>query len=252
MKNGKCIVVLSSVLLMCFTFISANCAERPALKIGAILSIQGRASALGLPEKNTIEMLLEEVNRAGGVNGFPLEVVFADDESLVVGARMAAEKLISTDKVLAIIGPSTSGNALEIKSLVENSKTPMVSCAAAEAIVAPLEQSRYCFKTPQHDSHVARRILEHMDKQHIKQIAILAEHTPFGEHGSANIKHLAPEYGIEVISEHYFKINSFEVSSQLEAIKKSPAQAIVNWSVVPAQTIIPKNARGGCKTSDQS
>jgi len=50
-------------------------------------------------------MLLQEVNKAGGVNGFLLEVIIMDDESLGIGAKRAAEKLIHTDKVLAIIGP---------------------------------------------------------------------------------------------------------------------------------------------------
>ena len=243
MKKGKHIVILWAALLVCFTFISANCAEKPTLKIGAIFSVQGRASALGVPEKNTIEMLLQEVNKAGGVNGFLLEVIIMDDESLGIGTKRAAEKLIHTDKVLAIIGPSTSGNTLEIKSIVQDSKTPMVSCAAAETIVAPIEKSEYSFKVAQHDSHVVKRLLEHMDQKQIKRIAILAERTPFGEHGAAQIKSLAPEHGIQIVSEDYFNINSFDVTVQLEKIQKSPAQAMVNWSVVPSQTLTPKNAR---------
>ena len=75
MKKEKQIVLLCSILLVCVSFISANCAESPTLKIGAIFSIQGTASSLGVPEKNTVEMLLQEVNKAGGVNGFPLEVI---------------------------------------------------------------------------------------------------------------------------------------------------------------------------------
>ena len=126
---------------------------------------------------------------------------------------------------------------------MEDSKTAMVSCAAAEAIVAPIEKSQYSFKTPQHDSHVARRILEDMGKKQIKRIAILAEWTPFGEYGTAQLECLAFEHGIQIVSEDYFNINSSDFAVPLEKIKESSAQAIVTWSIVPSQTIIPKKAR---------
>lgn len=67
-------------------------------RIGAILSVTGAASFLGEPEKNTVLMLQEEINAAGGINGHPLEVIIEDSKSEETQAVLAAKKLIENDK----------------------------------------------------------------------------------------------------------------------------------------------------------
>ena len=102
-------------------------ADKKPLKVGAIFSVTGKASWLGDPEKKTVMMIVDEVNKAGGVNGFPLEVMVEDDEGLEPKAVNAAEKLINKENVLAIVGPSVSGCSLAIKPICDNAKIPNVS-----------------------------------------------------------------------------------------------------------------------------
>jgi len=240
----RCLASLSfGLLLICWMSFSPVAAEKASLKIGAIFSVTGKASSLGLPEKNTVLMVAEGINKAGGVNGFPLEVIVVDDETSEAGAKSGAEKLMDSEKVLAIIGPSTSGNSLAVKPIAEAARVPMVSCAAAEAIVTPVENSRFSFKTPQLDSHVAVRMLEHMQQSGTKKVAVLAESSPFGKNGAMQVKRYAPDYGVDVVAEEFFAINATDMTAYLEKAKAAGAQAIVNWSVVPAQTIVPKNAK---------
>jgi len=94
MKAAKCVVVLVVYLLACVPAFAAD-----ALKIGAILSVTGPASFLGEPEKNTLVMLEEQINAAGGVNGQPVKVIIYDDESDVNKCVMAARKLLDQDRV---------------------------------------------------------------------------------------------------------------------------------------------------------
>jgi len=115
--------------------------EAGTLKIGAIFSVTGGATLLGDPEKKTVQMVVDKVNEAVGVNRHRLDVLIEDDQTDATKAVNAVQKLIDTDKVLVIVGPSTSGSSLAIKSICEKARIPMVSCAAAEAIVTPSERS---------------------------------------------------------------------------------------------------------------
>jgi branched-chain amino acid transport system substrate-binding protein len=162
MKRWCVQLILASCVLAATIPLTADPAECQSLKIGAIFSVTGKARDLGEPERNTVTMLAEEINKAGGVNGSPIELVLVDDETFDTRAVQEAKRLIDTEKVLAIIGPTISGISLKVKPLCEEAKVPLVSCAAAQAIVTPPESSRYTFKTPQLDSHVAMRLLEYI------------------------------------------------------------------------------------------
>ncbi len=244
--KATCKILLGGLLALFFcvsSFTTVNAAAKEPLKIGAIFSATGRASALGVPEKNTALLLEQEVNKAGGINGFPLEVVIVDDQTLAAGAKSAAEKLIQQDHVLAIIGPSISGNSLKIKPLCESAKIPLVSCAAAEAIVAPVKDSRFTFKTAQLDTHAAIRILEQIQKMGVTKIALLTEKSPFGAEGLKKLGQNAPQFGIKVVAEKNFSVNSINMSKQLMAAREAGAGAVVTWGLVPTQTIVARNMR---------
>ena len=152
-------------------------------KVGALLSVTGPAAWLGTPERNTVRMIEEEINEAGGINGHPLEVIVEDTVGDATKTVTAAKKLISKDEVLAIVGPSRSGTTMAVIPIVEEAEVPLVSCAAAEAIVVPVK--RWVFKTPQKDSDAAIRIYEYMKEQGISKIAIITGTTGFGDQGGS-------------------------------------------------------------------
>jgi len=141
-------------LLACLTLLGL--AHLPALaaantiKVGAIFSQTGPASFLGAPEAKTVQMLAEQLNAKGGVLGRKVQVVIKDSAGSPERAVSFAKQLIEEEQVLAIIGPSTSGETMQIKPLCEENRMILVSCAAAETIVNPL--AKYVFKTPQKDS----------------------------------------------------------------------------------------------------
>ncbi len=217
--------------------------KKPPLKIGAIFSVTGKASWLGDPEKKTTLMLVEALNKAGGVDGCPVEVIIEDDEGLEPKAVNAAEKLINKENVLAIIGPSLSGTSLAIKPICEKAQIPLVSCAAAEAIVTPVEESKYVFKTPQLDSHVAIRIVEQMNKMGIKKIGLITDTLAFGQQGRKHLLANSKEMGLEVVADETFGPADTDMTAQLQKIESAGAEAVVGWTIVPAQSIIPKNMR---------
>ncbi len=243
MKVRDVILVLTALIFVLTASLCAHAQDKKPLKVGAILSVTGKWSALGDPENNTAMMIAESINKTGGVNGFPLEIIVQDDLSLENKALADVEKLINQDKVLAIIGPSVSGNSLAIKPICEKAKIPMVSCAAAQAIVTPPERSKFIFKTPQLDSHVVMRILEQVKHMGISKIGILTDNLPFGQQGRKQLEQYAKEIGIEIVADETYGPSTTNMAPQLERIKANGAGAIVNWSAAPVQTIVPKNMK---------
>ncbi len=217
-------------------------ASAKTLKIGAILSVTGPTAFLGVPEVNTLKMLVESINAKGGVNGDMIELIVKDSAGQKEKAVSYAKQLIEEDKVFAILGPTRTGSTLAIKSLCEKSGTLLISCASSKMIVDPI--AKFVFKTPQNDSLAVRKIMEDMKKNNITKIGVAVGGTGFGKMGKKFSELIAPEYGITVVATEVYAPNVTDLSSLVAKWKGNPEiQAVINWSIVPAQTILAKNMR---------
>src|SRR5659263_182156 len=206
--KGKKGMVLGVLLAIFLTGAFAQAAE--PLKIGAILSVTGPASFLGAPEARTLEMLVAETNKTGGVMGRQVQLIIKDSGASPEKAFSFAKQLIDEDKVFAIIGPSTSGETMKIKGVAEAGKTILLSCAAAEDIVNPV--AKYVFKTPQKDSDAVIKIFQEMKKRKISRIGVLSSNTGFGNAGKGQIEKLAPEHGITIVANEVYDLSLIHIS----------------------------------------
>lgn len=213
-----------------------------AIKVGAIFAVTGPASFLGGPEARSAEMAVARINREGGINGEQVELIVKDSAGSPEKAVSFAKQLIEEERVVAIIGPSTSGESMAVKKIAEDGRTVLISCAAAEVIVDPV--ARYVFKTPQKDSFAARKIFAEMQRQSITTIAVASGNDGFGKAGKEQLEKLAPEFAIRVALSETYDSKATDLSALVAKMKANPAiQAVVNWSVAPAQAIIAKNMR---------
>jgi len=213
--------------------------ESDTLKIGAVLSVTGPASFLGEPEKNTLLMLQDELNAKGGVDGRKLEVIVYDDESDVNKCVMAAKKLIEQDKVAVVLGPSISGNTLAISKFFAPAKIPLVSCAAAEKIVKPVDP--FVFNTPQLDRHAVGKILADARKKGYAKLAILTVSDGFGQAGRAMLQELIPAQGLTLVADEVFGPKDTDMSAQLTKIKGAAPDAIICWGTNPGPAVVARN-----------
>ena len=237
--KGRKWMVLGVLLAIFLSGAFAQAAE--PLKIGAILSVTGPASFLGAPEAKTLEMLVAETNKTGGVMGRQVQLIVKDSGASPEKAFSFAKQLIDEEKVFAIIGPSTSGETMKIKGVAEAGKTILLSCAAAEDIVNPV--AKWVFKTPQKDSDAVIKIFQEMKKMKISRIGVLSGNDGFGNAGKGQIEKLAPQHGITIVANEVYDAKASDLTAEVTKIKAANVQAIINWSVVPAQAIVIKNAR---------
>jgi branched-chain amino acid transport system substrate-binding protein len=216
-------------------------AETSPIKVGAIFAVTGPASFLGAPEAKTAEMFVNKMNEAGGINGRKIQLIVKDSGSKPENAISLAKQFIDEDKVLAIIGPSTSGETMVIKNICQEAKMILISCAAAEDIVNPV--ASYVFKVAPKDSDAARWIYKTMKAKGISKIGVISSNDGFGTAGKAQLEKLATENGMTIaISEVYDK-QATDLTDILTKVKGQGIQAVVNWSIVPAQSLVAKNMK---------
>lgn len=220
---------------------SGSCRAAEPYKIGAVFSITGGASFLGEPEKKTAEMIRDDINKQGGINGHPIELVILDDETDPTKANLAVKKLVKEAPV--VIGPSTSGTSLAVVGVAEEAQVPLISCAASYKIVTPIESRKWAFKVAGSDSHVVGKMFDHMKSKGIQKIAIMTVSDGFGASGREELLRLAPENGFTVVADERYGPQDTDLSAQLTKIRTAQPQAVVNWSAGPTQIIAVKNWR---------
>jgi branched-chain amino acid transport system substrate-binding protein len=239
------VYLIAAVLVATFILIPVEqvYAQEP-YKVGAVFSVTGRPSFLGDPEKKTAMMLADQINAAGGIGGRPLELIVYDDEGDPTKCALHVRKLITQDKVCAIIGPSLSGFSLAVLPEAEKHKIPLVSCAASYKIVHNEKTGKpykWVFKVPQSDSMAVEAIYTHMKKRGISKIAIMTGTTGFGKSGRGELQRLAPEYGMTIVADETYGPKDTSLTAQLTKIKGMAPKAIVNWSIGPTQVIALRN-----------
>lgn len=238
---------LAMALLVCVVVLGWGLGTALAdYKVGAIFSVTGPASFLGDPEKKTAEMVVAQVNAAGGIDGKKIQLVVYDDEGDATKANLYARRLLTQDRVLAVIGPSQSGLTMAIIPLFEQFKTPLISCAASHKIVHNEKTGKpyhWVFKTPQSDSMAVEAIYAQMGKMGIQRIAIMSVTSGYGASGREELLRIAPEYGIEIVADEKYDPRDTDMTAQLTKIRALAPQAIVNWSIGPTQVIVLRNWR---------
>ncbi|MBN2204217.1 MAG: ABC transporter substrate-binding protein [Thermoleophilia bacterium] len=237
---------LAVSLAVSLAVMTAACGEEEAaeggepLKIGAIVSLTGTYAGLGEPEKNVIEMEVARINEDGGVNGRPVEVIIEDDATDEAKAVAAASKLIEQDGVVAIIGATGTGQTMAPRGDVQRAGIPQVSMAGGTVITSPVDP--LVFATPWSNLIVVPFTLEHIKAQGITKIGLITDSGGFGKDGQAVIAAVAPEVGVEVVSDQTFNPGDTDMTAQLTKIKNSDAEAVVFWTAGAEAAIIVKNA----------
>ena len=215
-------------------------AAEAEIKIGATVSATSPASFLGDPEAKTLEMLVEEINAAGGVNGEPLKLVLYDDGGDPNKARTFATRLVEDDEVVAIIGGTTTGTTMSIIPVAEDSEVPFISLAGAIEIIDPVKH--WVFKTPHTDRMACQKIFENMKKNAISKIGVISGTDGFGASMHKQCVAVAGDYGIEIAADETYGPQDADMTPQLTNIKGTAGvQAVLNAGFGQGPSIVTRN-----------
>jgi branched-chain amino acid transport system substrate-binding protein len=221
--------------LMCAVGAALLCAAIPAhadINVGVSLSATGPAASLGIPEKNTFELL------PTSIAGEKVNWIILDDGSDTTKAVTNTRKLISEDKVDVIIGSTITPNSLAMIDVVADAETPMIAMAAGAKIVDPANpKTRWVFKTPQNDALMADAIVAHMKATGVKTFGYVGFNDAYGEGWINEMKRSSQAAGIKLVAEEKYNRADPSVTGQvLKLIAANPDAVLIGASGTPAAT----------------
>jgi branched-chain amino acid transport system substrate-binding protein len=234
--------VTGAIAIGLLGFLGAGYEASAQIKIGSVLSVSGPASFLGDPEKKTLEIYVDEINAKGGVNGQKLQLVVYDDAGNADNARTFATRLVEEDKIVAMVGGTTTGSTLAMIPVFEDAKIPFISLAGAIQIIQPVR--RWVFKTPHTDKMACEKIFGDLKSRNLTTIALISGTDAFGKSMRDQCVGVAPSAGITIAIEESYGPRDSDMTPQLTNIRnKAGVQAVVNPGFGQGPAIVTRNYR---------
>lgn len=236
------------IFILALMLVSPLAAGAQEYRIGFVSAITGPASSLGVPERDVAVMIQKELEAKGGITGpdgkkYPVKIFIHDDESKADTTVRLVKKLIAEDKVHVVIASSQSPTSLAVVPVVTEAKMPLISMASSHAIVTPVKERFWVFKTPQSNIHVSTHQVKYLKAKGYKKIASLYVNDAFGEDSRRGLVTMIKDSGIEVVYEDKFEQADKDMTPQLTKVKASGAQALIVHAIPPSASIITKQFR---------
>ena len=234
----KKFIIRAMALMFITSFVILGAKEN--IKIGAIVAATGPASFLGDPELKTLQHYVDKINKAGGVNGQMIELIHYDTGASPKKAVTFTKRLINQDKVVAIIGPSTSGETMAILKFVKKAKIPLISMAGAVVIIDPVKP--YVFKIVATDRMACEKVMQDLNKRNLTNLALISGSGGFGKSMRKQCKQVAPSFGIKIVADETYGKKDSDMTSQLLKIKNNKdVQVVLNPGFGQGPAIVTKN-----------
>jgi branched-chain amino acid transport system substrate-binding protein len=214
------------------------------VKVGLMVSATGPTTAIGIPQKNTGDLLPRKVGDT------TVEYIQLDDGGDTTRAVQNIKKLIQEHNIDAMIGPSTTPNALAIMDVIADAKVPVMATVGTSSVVEPLDaKRRWVFKTTQNDDLIAGALIKHMNKAGVKTIGFIGFNDPYGENWHKVFSALAEKSGIRVIANERFARTDQSVTGQsLKILAAKPDAVLIaavgGPAVLPQATLRDQGYKG--------
>lgn len=217
--------------------------ERPVaaaepIKIGVVISISGPYGFIGTPQKEVIEAVIADINKKGGVNGRPLEVLIEDDKSIPTNAVIAGTKLVKDKNVSALVAASSSDASAALIPTADQEKVPYI-------IMAPVRNPnrKYVFIVGPGDFKGAAHLTEYAVKGlGAKRIALMSETGLYGKTGADTVLAEIKKYpGSLIVVHEKMEVTDTNLVPQLTKIKSANADLVIFYGTAATAAVAVKN-----------
>jgi branched-chain amino acid transport system substrate-binding protein len=222
---------VTRIVLLCILPLASASAQ---IKIGLMVSATGPTSAIGIPQRNTAALLPTRIGDAS------VEYIQLEDGGDTTRAVQNAKKLIGENNIDALIGPSTTPNALAIPDIVAEAKVPLLATVGTQSVVEPVDaKKRWVFKTTQNDDLIAAALIKHLVKNGVKTIGFIGFNDPYGENWFKVFGGLADKAGIRIVaSERYARTDQSVTGQVLKLIAAKPDAVLI--AAVGGPAVLPQ------------
>ena len=231
-------LVVAAIMLTC------SIAAYGQVKVGLMVSATGPTSAIGIPQKNTGDILPKKIGDA------TVEYIQLEDGGDTTRAVQNVKKLIQENNIDALIGPSTTPNALAILDFIADAKVPMMATVGTSSVVEPLDaKKRWVFKTTQNDDIIASALLKHMLKNGVKTIGFIGFNDPYGENWHKVFVPMAEKAGISIVANERYARNDQSTTGQVLKLMAAKPDAVLiaavgGPAVLPQATLYDQGYKG--------
>ena len=231
-KMAKRLAVATAVM----AFVGIAGAVEP-IKIGVSGPFTGGSSSMGVSMRDGVKLAAEEINKAGGVLGRPLQLIERDDEAKNERGVQIAQELINKEKVVATVGFINTGVALASQRFYQEAKIPVMNNVATGSIVTHQfddQPENYIFRNAAHDSIQAPMIVEEaITRRGFKKVAILADSTNYGQLGREDLERALGLKNIKPVAVEKFNVKDVDMTAQLLKAKAAGAEVILTYAIGP-------------------
>ncbi|HBC85358.1 MAG TPA: hypothetical protein DCZ94_00220 [Lentisphaeria bacterium] len=236
----KKLKVLVAVLLIGGIYHSGVCGE---IKVGINLPLSGNLTSYGKATLDGMKLKADEINAAGGINGNKLLLIIEDNKGDQTETRNAYKKLAGSDKVVAVLGPITSTNAIAVRRDAAEIKVPVISPTATNDSVTP--RNPYMFRACFNDSFQGKIAANYaFNEKKFKTAAVLVDmNSDYSKGLCKNFKMAFEAAGGKIVTEENYQQKDTEFGAQLKKIKGSAAQTLFVPGYPPELPLIIKQAK---------
>jgi branched-chain amino acid transport system substrate-binding protein len=208
----------------------AQGARAESIKIGVIVSQTGPGASLGIPQAKTVPLLPKEIA------GQSVDYIVLDDGSDATKAVANARKLITDEKVDALVGGSITPASIALVEVAAETKTPFISLAGSSSVVAPMDdKKKWVFKSPQNDALMAAAITDHMSKNGVKSVGFIGFADAYGDGWLNVITPLLEAKGIKLVAaEKYARADTSVTGQILKILAAKPDVVLIAGAGTPA------------------
>jgi len=223
-------MILKKTLVALAATLAAATLAHADVNVGVTVSATGPAASLGIPEKNTIALMPQNIG------GQKINYIVLDDASDTSQAVSNTRKLINESKVDIVLGSTTTPNSLAMIDVVAESQTPMISMAASARIVEPVDaKRRWVFKTPQNDIMMSLAIATSMADSGVKTVGFIGFADAYGEGWYGEFSKAAALKGLTIVAnERYARTDTSVTGQALKLVAAKPDAVLIGASGTPA------------------
>lgn len=226
-RRSNSIVVLVLVLL---ALVSVRCSRGgDSIKIGFFGPLTGNTATAGQSLRNGALIAIEEMNAAGGLLGKKITLVEYDDRSSPEQAVKSAMKLVTVDRVHAIVGSLHSGNILASAPILEEFRAPTIGSGTSPKW---LEQGyKYLFRSIGNSGLAVRELALYATSAGMKRVAILHANDEYGRTGADDFARHARDGGLEIVTQESFTHGDRDFTGQFARIRREKPDAVMLWAL---------------------
>jgi len=235
---------VSALVVMLLVAGATAASAQPPIKIGAFGPMTGGAAGYGQSEREAIDLVVEEVNAAGGVLGRKIEVLYGDDAGKPEQAVSIVKRFVTADEVVMVLGGISSPTSMAVSQVTGQEKVPQIIVAGTAARIT-LQGNPWIFRSAVPDTKLAGDLADFLNEKFpkVKRIGAIYVNDDFGKGGFTAFNERAKRYGIQIVADEKYTRGDVDYTAQLTKIRGANADAILDWSRYHEGALIAKQVK---------